>query len=116
MGTYADVAKSFAQALVAKDFQRAHILLTPRLRESLSPQALADNLRSMYSGYAPDDEPVSTSFDREFCMEDWPNKEPGDLGWVYVGIHGSGFVEAVTVVVSQTGEGARIREIEWGRP
>jgi len=116
MGKYTDVAESFAQALVAKDFQRAHALLTPRLRESLSPQALAENLRSMYSGYAPDDEPVSTRFDREFCMEDWPNKEPDDLGWAYVGILGSSFVEAVTVIVSQSSEGARIRQVDWGRP
>ena len=116
MGAYTEVAESFAQALVAGDFRRAHAFLTPTLRVLLSPQVLGEKLRSMYEGYAPDDAPVSASLVRESCLEEWPDKEPGDLGSVYVGILGSEFVEAVTVVVSTTPEGARIREVDWGRP
>lgn len=116
MGNYSDVAESFAQALVAGNFRAAHELLTPNLRASLSPQVLAENLRSMYVRYAPDDQPLSTSFDRELCLEDWPDKEQGDLGSVYVGILGSEFVEAVIVIVCESAEGSRIRQVDWGRP
>jgi hypothetical protein len=116
MGVYTEVAESFAQALVARDFDRAYALLSPELRASLSPQTLQENLRSMYAGYAPDDSPISASLEREFCSDNWPRKEPGDLGSAYVNILGSAFVEAVTVVVSASAEGARIRQVGWGRP
>ena len=59
-------------------------------------------------GEGPPDEiqPVTT-------LEDWPDRRQGDLGWVYVGISGPGFVEAVSVVVTKAG---KIRQIEWGHP
>ena len=53
---------------------------------------------------------------REVVMEDWPDKQPGDLAWVYVSLQGESFSEAVTVVLADTKRGARIRELEWGRP
>jgi hypothetical protein len=116
MDDYIEVAESFAQALVARDFDRAYALLSPELRASLSPQALQESLRSMYAGYAPDDSLVSANLEREFCSDNWPQKEPGDLGFAYVGILGSEFVEAVRVVVSESIEGAQIRQVDWGRP
>jgi hypothetical protein len=49
-------------------------------------------------------------------MEEWPRKRPGDIGWVYVGIEGDDFIEAVTVVVADVDGALLIREVEWGRP
>ncbi len=49
-------------------------------------------------------------------MEDWPDREESDLGWVYVALSGSTFSEAVTVVVSNQEGRHVIRSLEWGRP
>ena len=103
------IGAKFAGFLVAADFERAAEMLAPALRDELSPAELASRYRSMVEyAEAPADsvQPVTT-------MTDWPGKRPGDQGWVYVSIGGSGFGEAVTLTVTNDDE---IREIEWGRP
>jgi hypothetical protein len=115
MTPHGKVAVEFASALVEGDFARAHALLAPRLRQELTPQDLRDRLYSMFREYATG-EPTRILFDDEYSAEDWPAKQPGDLGWAYVGILGEDFAEAVTVTVADV-EGERcIRHIEWGRP
>ncbi len=112
---YAKVAVAFASALVEGDFERAHTLLAPSLRQALPPHALRDQLYAMFRGYA-DGEPRRIYFDEQFTMEDWPARAKGDLGWAYVGIEGDDFVEAVTVVVADVQGEQFIRDITWGRP
>ncbi len=112
---YIEVAASVASALVSGDFARANALLSPELRIRFTPDALREELFGMFRGYA-DGEPRSIYFDEQFQMEDWPDKQAGDVGWAYVGIEGDDFVEAVTVVVAKIKSELLIREIEWGRP
>lgn len=52
----------------------------------------------------------------EFIVEDWPDKQPGDLAVVYVALSGESFSEAVTLTLAQDGGAILIRQIEWGRP
>lgn len=49
-------------------------------------------------------------------MDNWPAKQPGDVGWAYVSIFGENFVEAVAVTVAKYEGSLLIREVEWGRP
>ena len=49
-------------------------------------------------------------------MREWPTRQDPDIGWAYVAICGEGFNEAVSVIVSEEGGQAVIRNIEWGRP
>lgn len=111
---YAEVAIAFASALVDGDFTRAKALLSPELRMRYTTNALRAKFYRMIS-YS-DGEPQSIYYDEEFQGEDWPDKREGDVGWVYVGIDGDGFVEAVSVVVAKIDGQLFIREIEWGRP
>jgi hypothetical protein len=112
---YADVAVQFASALVDGDFVRAQQFLTPELRTVLSPGTLREKLLEMFRGYA-DGAPTRVRFDQEFSSDSWPAKQPGDLGWAYVGIEGDDFTEAVTVTVASIGGQPLIRHVEWGRP
>jgi len=50
------------------------------------------------------------------AMDSWPDKQPGDLEWVYVAIANDTYSEAVTVVVAQENDELVIRSLEWGRP
>ena len=69
----------------------------------------------MFRGYS-DGEPQSVHFDEEFQMDDWPDKRADDIGRVYLGIHGDGFVEAVTAIVASVEGELLIRDIAWVRP
>jgi hypothetical protein len=115
MTPYAEVAVAFASALVDEDFARAEALLAPELRRHLTPEALRENLYAMFRGYAEGD-PRTVHFDEEFQLQEWPNKLPDDVGWVYVGIEGDDFVEAVSVVVAEVNGELFIRKVDWGRP
>lgn len=111
---YEQVAIDFASALVDRKFAHAHELLTPDLKREMTPEMLLEALNGMCA-YSPG-RPKRIHFDPQHSMESWPDKEPGDLGWVYIGILGDDFVEAVTVIVAEVDGRALIREIEWGRP
>ena len=109
------VAVAFAAALVSGDFQTAWNLLTPSLQQEFPPQRLQERLDDMFS-YFDCGMPNLVHFDDDFVMEDWPEKCPDDLGWVYVSICSRGHVEAVTVIVTEVDTKALIRDITWGRP
>lgn len=115
MSPHGKVVVAFATALVDGDFARAHALLAPALQQQISPESLRHSLYAMFRGYSSG-EPKSIHFDEEFALEDWPHKDPGDIGWAYVGIGGDDFVEAVSVTVADVKGSHLVRGIEWGRP
>jgi hypothetical protein len=108
-------AKQFGDAVVAGAFLRAHALLTPDEQQRTSPEDLRDDVEHMIA-YA-EGEPLETAeVMTETVLYEWPAKEDGDLVWVYVALKGSTYCEGVSLVLAETNEGIRIREIEWGRP
>jgi len=116
MRPFEKVAVDFATALVAGEFENARGFLSPERRSEFSADELQRRLFGMFDSYAEGDQPTGIQFDEEFSLVRWPAQLPGDLGWVYVGILGEEFVEAVSVIVSDKDGGPLIREIEWGRP
>jgi len=115
MKPYAEVAVEFASALLRGDFEQAHRFLSRKLAEELSPEELREKYFEMFRGYT-DETPARIQFDEEFCDEEWPAKQPGDLGWAYVGLLGDNVVEAVTPIVAVEDGRLVVREIDWGRP
>ena len=102
-------ARRFAELLVAGDFDGAFEMLSPDLAQSTTAEDLARDYSRMTEygdGLADSVQPVTT-------LEDWPGRQPGDLGWAYVSIEGPQLMEGIAVVVT-TDE--KVREIEWGRP
>jgi hypothetical protein len=106
------LALEFANAIAHGDKVRAHGFLSSRLQAALTPEKLAAEYKDMvaYGSGAPTTIEVMTT------MTSWPDKEPGDIEWVYVAIANDTYSEAVTVVVSQEPSRLAIRSIEWGRP
>lgn len=112
----ARIAVDFASALVDGDFAKARSLLTDELQQTLTPERLRSELYGMFRGYA-EGHPTGIWYE-EGCAheEDWPARRPGEVGWVYVGIHGDDFSEAVTVTITRIDDAYRICDVEWGRP
>ena len=113
------VALAFAQALACGDFQKAHRMLSPILREDFPPSKLKHEYEQMFS-YAGDTK--ATEVDVIGAMQSWPSKEDTDVGWAYASIsgpdpiHGGFWNEAVAVIVEDNNGRLFIREIVWGRP
>jgi hypothetical protein len=98
--------------LVAGKFESAREMLSTALQREWTADRLQSEYEQMieYGSGAPDFLKVTHQ------MDAWPDKQPDDLGWVYVTIGGSDYMEAVTVIVAREGDRAVIRELEWGRP
>lgn len=116
----ADIALTFARALVAKEYKRANGMLSSDLKTSSPPDALRKSLEEMihYSGDEkdwPTGVQVVTGADIS-DMGKWLRKSPQDFGWAYVSIDGDSYCEAVAVMVADEAGMLVIREIEWGRP
>jgi hypothetical protein len=110
----AEVPEQFGQAIVRSDFAAAHALLSPDARKAHSPGALKQAVLDMIS-YS--DESIQRAYVlHDFILDDWPEKQPGDVAWVYVALEADDLAEAAYVRLVTTDEGIRIREIQWGRP
>jgi hypothetical protein len=109
--SYKKVATEFAAALVARDFARAYALTSSGFRSTMTQAAM----QAQYEAMVNPIEPVS-AVQLANTMEQWPAKQPTDVGWAYVAINGAEGGEAVTVVVTREADALRIRDVEWGRP
>jgi hypothetical protein len=114
MPAYTEVAKQFGDLIAKSDFAAAHRLLTTEAQEYHTPDEFRAAVEGMTS-YAPG--PIQeVEVMEDFLLEDWPDKQDGDVAIAYVSLNGDGFCEAVTVTLVQHGSGFRIRQLEWGRP
>jgi len=108
------VAEQFGHAIARCDYEAAHALLSEAARELHSPESLKQAAEEMI---ASGDGPITdVDLVSECILEDWPGKQEGDVGYVYVALTGDGFCEAVTVTLTREADAIRIRKLEWGRP
>jgi hypothetical protein len=109
---YVAFADKFARALAEGRFGEAHGMLADEQKTFIS----ADALKKEYDGMIAYGPGPSKHVEAMQALDIWPEKKPGDVGWVYVAIAGESFSEGVTVVVARAGDRLAIRSIEWGRP
>jgi hypothetical protein len=112
--TFRAVAQQFGDCLANNDYASAWSLLTKELQASTTPDAIKDAVATM-TAYAPGSIQIAQVID-DCILEDWPDKQPGDLAVVYVALNGDNFSEAVTLTLAQYGDAAQIRHLAWGRP
>jgi len=108
---YRKLATGFAAALVARDFLGAYAMTSSSYRARIALAVMQRAFEEMVQPIEPlgDIHLMNT-------LEEWPAKQAGDVGWAYVAIDGTGWGEAVAVVVMMEDQVLRIREVEWGRP
>ena len=106
------VARDFALALVAGDFDAAHRMLSVVASKQSTAAKLKTKYAAMMKGFGPPPEIVEVGG----VLDEWPDRKPGDAGWVYVAMTGEGESAGVTVVVAEESGKLVVRSIEWGRP
>jgi hypothetical protein len=110
--SYAILADKFAHALTEGRFDDAQALLVGDQKKSSSAATLKKQYEEMIA-YASG---PSAHIEVMQTLDTWPEKQRGEVGWVYVAITGDDFSEAISVVVAQEGDLQGICQIEWGRP
>jgi hypothetical protein len=106
------IAFKFASLLFNGDFDSAYQMLSKSAQAEWSSATLATTYNEMveyFQGEVIEVQVITT-------LEDWPDKQPDDIGWAYAAIIGDGDSEAVTVVACNEDGRDVVRSIEWGRP
>jgi hypothetical protein len=113
-GANIEVAEEFGKLIAEEDYVAAHHLLTRAAQKVHSPAKLKKAVKTI-TAYDPG--PIrEVEVMTDMILYDWPDKEPGDLAWVYVSLVGDSYVEAVSLVLVEEVDATRIRQLEWGRP
>ena len=104
-------ALAFAHTLAGGNGTRAHEMLSASLQSAMTPAQLA----TAYKEMAGRDGGNPTTIAVQKTLDEWPDKAPGDLRWVYVAIANDTFSEGVSVVVAQEGSRLAIRTFQLGQ-
>ena len=114
MAVNTTIAEQFGHAITRCDYLAAHSLLSERAQIIHSPERIKQSVEKMI---AAGDGPITDAeLVTECILEDWPARQEGDVGYVYVALVGDGFCEAVAVTLVREADAIRIRQLEWGRP
>ena len=105
-------ALAFTQALTARDFAKAHAMMTAEARRTVSPASL----RTQFERMIPKEFGPIGAVEVGKTMTSWPDRQAADLGWAYVSIGGNAYSEAVIVIVALEDGAPRVRLAEFGRP
>jgi hypothetical protein len=106
------IALSFTKALAARNYGAAYALTSKEYRDSTS----LETMQAAFEAIVPNDWSPIDPVEVGQTMEDWPGRNPSDVGWAYVSVGGDEYSEAVVVVVTLEGNALRVRTVEFGRP
>jgi hypothetical protein len=111
-GDYQATALAFVKALVARDYAAAYALTSASYRQANSQEAM----QAAFERVVPTDWKTVGPVAVGETMTDWPDKQSGDVGWVYVSVAGDTYSEAVIAVVTREGGELKVRSADFGRP
>ena len=104
-------ALAFVDALTKRSYAEAYAMTTRSFQEQTTLAALQKSFEACCPlDYGAFDIPEILS-----TMDDWPDKTPSELRWVYVTLGGE-CNEAITVILDREDHTIRISQIEVGRP
>jgi tetratricopeptide (TPR) repeat protein len=110
---YCMFAEEFCVVLSEGKFKKAHLYLSPSLKETWPAARLKAEWQQM-TGKTHSEEMDLTL---EQHIVDWPDRNSDDVGWCYFSVSAAEFREAVTVVVGRMPDNSyRITQLELSRP
>ena len=110
-----EIALRFAQDLAQRNYALAYTFTSQEYQQHMSLNAV----RETFECIIPEDWGAVTSIQVVGdVLQDWPDKQPTDIGWVYVSLEGEvyPYSEGLFILIAQEGELLKIRDIEFGRP
>jgi hypothetical protein len=114
MSVITQIAEQFGKLIAGENYAAAHGLLTKEAQKVESPEDFKQVVKEMTT-YAPG--PIrEVQVMEDYILEDWPDKQEGDIAHVYVSLTGDSYVEGVALILAEEAGVTRIRHLEWGRP
>ena len=109
-----EVALEFTKALTERDYDRAYAMTSHDYQRRTS----VEQLRTAFEAIVPTDWGAIGPVTVVRTMTQWqlPDKQPSDLGRVYVSIGGDVYSEAVIAIITLENGQPKVREVEFGRP
>lgn len=107
-----ELAIEFTRALASREYVAAYGMTSSEFGSAYS----CEDMQNEFESIVPTDWGAVDPIEIGTTMDDWPGKRETDLKWIYVGIGGDVYSEAVIVVVTEESGVLRVREVEWGRP
>ena len=106
------LALEFARVLARRDYRAAYNMTSSEFKSKFSCEEMQNDFESIIpTDWGPVD-PIEIGT----TMDDWPGKRANDIEWIYVGIGGDMYSEAIVVVMTEKDGGLSVRDVEWGRP
>jgi hypothetical protein len=105
------IAIAFVDALTQRNYPLAYAMTTHDFQKHTTLRSLQEH----FEHCCPPDYGEFDVPDILNTMDEWPNKRPNDIRWVYITIGGE-TNEAVTVIVAQEGTALKISAVDVGRP
>jgi tetratricopeptide (TPR) repeat protein len=110
---YCMFAEEFCLLLGEGKFKKAHLYLSPPLKERIS----VPKLKAIWQHMTQNAKSEEVGLALEQHMLAWPGRKPEEIGWCYFSVSAAGFSEGVTLVIGRTSNNANcITELEFGRP
>ena len=109
---YKEVALAFTKALADRDYGAAYALTSTEYQKSTS----LEDMQAALETIVPIDWTHVGPVEVGETMENWPGKQPSDVGWAYVSVGGDEYSEAIALVVALEGDVLSVRTVEFGRP
>ena len=109
------IALQFAYALAQRDYLLAYDLTTHDYRQQTSIQ----QMQHAFEHIIPNDwGPMELIEVESETLEDWPAKQPSDVGWVYISLVGDVYPygEGLFILISWESGKLGVRDVEFGRP
>jgi hypothetical protein len=115
-------AFQFAQALAQRDYALAYTQMTLEYQGNMSLSELQEAFEFIIphdwgdvglSGPEDYDDPYEDEM-----LQDWPDKQPSDIGWIYIALIGEKYPwsEGLYILISHEGPSLKVRDVEFGRP
>jgi len=112
-GTPSEVlALEFSRALACRDYRAAYNMTSGEFKSKFS----CEEMQGDFELIIPADWGPADPIEIGTTMDDWPGKRANDIEWMYVGIGGDVYSEAIVVVITDEDGVLRVRDVEWGRP
>jgi hypothetical protein len=106
-----DIALKFALALAKRDYT----LTTQEYQGNVS---LSELLRKFENTVPLDWGPIEVHGPIGEMLDDWPDKQPYDIGWIYFGLWGEiyPYNEGLYILISEEDSSLKVHDVDIGRP
>jgi hypothetical protein len=110
-----EIVLRFAYVLALRNYQDAYAITSQAYQQKIS----IAQMQKQFEQIIPDDwGPIDPIIVADEMLDDWPDKQASDIGWIYVSLEGTvyPYSEGLYILVALEDDMPTINDINFGRP